>query len=104
MLPFFSDPNWFLVASHMAELYDIRRMLDPRDIDFVKRNSRSLLPNQVLDISTAKYGAGFSSSSGSGGGCSGIPMGKALKFGAAALAACAVVLAGITILARRKPK
>lgn len=88
----------------MAELDDIRRMLDPRDIDFVRRNSRSLRPNQVLDISTAKYGAGVGADGSSGGSCSVGSVAKVFKFGAAALVACAVVLAGITILSKRKTK
>lgn len=65
----------------MAELRDIRSVLNPTDINYARRNADSLSPNQILDV-TVKYG---------GGGGQGTVAGKLLKVGAVAAITCAVI-------------
>ena len=77
----------------MSELDDIRKMIDPRELDFVRGHSRSLRTNQVLDITSRRYGGG-----------DGNFMIKVLQFSAAAIITCGVVFAGMSFINRKKDK
>lgn len=76
----------------MAELDDIRRMLDPRDLSFIKSHSKSLHAGQVIDVTSRRYGGSESCKIRS----------RVLQFGAAAVITCAVVLAGMVYFGKKK--
>lgn len=75
----------------MSELDDIRKMIDPRDLYFVRRHSGALHENQVLDVTSAKYGGGSQS-----------PAVKFLQIGVVTAALCAAVVAGVIYWRKRK--
>jgi len=75
----------------MSELDDIRKLIDPRDLDFVRRHSNSLHSDQVLDITSRRYG-----------GRNGKTGVTALKIVAVTLVACAIIVAGMAYMKTKK--